>query len=349
MNTTYAAIMCFLLFPVPVLAGTHTLMGLATYITGERAFSATIMLDDITVGYYNSETKIYVARGNDKNEDDVIDPNYLRSVSENLLVHFIERSHHLRPDNNTEIESHEVHQVMSLCEQSDNKLGQIISKTAYRGSTFNELCFFDGKFTYQVFSNYTQPEIKHNLEMSKLRHGMLYYPACIKTLKNDLKKRETQLNRKVKPQVRLIKKAFSDSGGFRVSCLATGFYPRHINLTLFRDEQPVADHEITGGDLLPNADGTYQMRKSLEIRAADKHKYTCSATHLSLDNKLDLTLESDSSELKSVILSVLIVLALVLVFGIGAIIYKCRKRQGDPFRSGYSAASTSKEQVETAT
>uniref|UniRef100_A0A673L1L1 Ig-like domain-containing protein n=1 Tax=Sinocyclocheilus rhinocerous TaxID=307959 RepID=A0A673L1L1_9TELE len=275
---------------------THTLMGLATYITGERAFSATIMLDDITVGYYNSETKIYVARGNDKNEDDVIDPNYLRSVSENLLVHFIERSHHLRPDNNTEIESkfsHEVHQVMSLCEQSDNKLGQIISKTAYRGSTFNELCFFDGKFTYQVFSNYTQPEIKHNLEMSKLRHGMLYYPACIKTLKNDLKKRETQLNRKVKPQVRLIKKAFSDSGGFRVSCLATGFYPRHINLTLFRDEQPVADHEITGGDLLPNADGTYQMRKSLEIRAADKHKYTCSATHLSLDNKLDLTLGNE--------------------------------------------------------
>uniref|UniRef100_A0A672Q833 Major histocompatibility complex class I-related gene protein-like n=1 Tax=Sinocyclocheilus grahami TaxID=75366 RepID=A0A672Q833_SINGR len=283
---------------------THTLMGLATYITGERAFSATIMLDDITVGYYNSETKIYVARGNDTNEDDVIDPNYLRSVSENLLVHFIERSHHLRPDN-TEIES---------------KFSWL------KGSTFNELCFFDGNFTYQVFSNYTQPEIKHNLEISKLRHEKLYYPACIKTLNNYLKKRETQLNRKVKPRVKLIQKANSDSGGFRVSCLATGFYPRHINLTLFRDEQLVSDHEITGGDLLPNADGTYQMRKSLEISAADKHKYTCSVTHLSLDNKLDLTLGND--ELKSVILSVLIVLALVLVFGIGAIIYKCRKRQG---------------------
>ncbi len=78
-----------------------------------------------------------------------------------------------------------------------------------------------------------------------------------------------------------------------MSCLATGFYPRHINLTLFRDEQPVADHEITGGDLLPNADGTYQMRKSLEISAADKHKYTCSVTHLSLDNTLDVTLGNE--------------------------------------------------------
>ena len=77
-----------------------------------------------------------------------------------------------------------------------------------------------------------------------------------------------------------------------MSCLATGFYPRHINLTLFRDGQPVSDHEITGGDLLPNGDGTYQMRKSLEI-SADKHKYSCSATHLSLDNKLHVTLGNE--------------------------------------------------------
>ncbi|ROL43820.1 IgG receptor FcRn large subunit p51 [Anabarilius grahami] len=126
----------------------------------------------------------------------------------------------------------------------------------------------------------------------------------------------------VKPRVRLLKKELSS--GFRVSCLATGFYPRHINLTLFRDGQPVSDHEITGGDLLPNGDGTYQMRKSLEI-SSDKHKYTCSATHLSLDNKLDVTLEYDHGEpFKSVIPSVLVVLALMTVFGAVAAIWKKR-------------------------
>ncbi|XP_051741095.1 hereditary hemochromatosis protein homolog isoform X5 [Ctenopharyngodon idella] len=150
----------------------------------------------------------------------------------------------------------------------------------------------------------------------------------------------------VKPRVRLIQKANSDSGGFRVSCLATGFYPRHINLTLFRDGQPVSDHEITGGDLLPNGDGTYQMRKSLEI-SADEHKYTCSATHLSLDNKLDVTLEFDPGEpFKSVTPSVLIVLVLLLVFGTGVIIYKCRRRQAASSKSDYSAASTSEESLE---
>lgn len=91
------------------------------------------------------------------------------------------------------------------------------------------------------------------------------------------------------PNSRLFRKA-SDSGGFRVSCLATGFYPRHINLTLLRDGQPVSDHEVTGGDLLPNGDGTYQMRKSLEIRAEDrqKHKYTCSVEHLGKEWHIDL-------------------------------------------------------------
>ncbi len=100
-----------------------------------------------------------------------------------------------------------------------------------------------------------------------------------------------------------------------MSCLVTGFYPRHINLTLFRDGQPVADHEITGGDLLPNADGTYQMRKSLEISAADKHKYTCSATHLSLDNKLDIDLGNEVIKLKKAIKHLTIKTVSLSVFG----------------------------------
>ena len=97
----------------------------------------------------------------------------------------------------------------------------------------------------------------------------------------------------VKPRVRLLQKTLPDSGGAKVTCLATGFYPRHINLTLLRDGQPVSDHQITGGELLPNLDGTYQMRKSLEVSTEElrvKHHYSCTAEHLSLDNKLDVKL-----------------------------------------------------------
>ena len=100
----------------------------------------------------------------------------------------------------------------------------------------------------------------------------------------------------VTPRVRFLQKTLPDSGGAKVTCLATGFYPRHINLTLLRDGQPVSDHQITGGELLPNLDGTYQKKKSLEVSAEElqKHLFTCTAEHLSLDNTLDFDLVGEN-------------------------------------------------------
>lgn len=48
---------------------------LVTYIKGETPFpefSVTFMLDDLTVGHYNSETKRYIPRDNTTNEDDIV-------------------------------------------------------------------------------------------------------------------------------------------------------------------------------------------------------------------------------------------------------------------------------------
>uniref|UniRef100_A0A4W5PLY6 Ig-like domain-containing protein n=1 Tax=Hucho hucho TaxID=62062 RepID=A0A4W5PLY6_9TELE len=98
--------------------------------------------------------------------------------------------------------------------------------------------------------------------------------------------------RKVPPRLRLIKKEVS--GGFQVSCLAFGFYPRHINLTLLRDG---------------HGDGTYQLRKSLEVSTEElkqRHHYTCTASHLSLDNKLDVSLESGAERVHLSTLSALL-------------------------------------------
>ncbi len=89
-----------------------------------------------------------------------------------------------------------------------------------------------------------------------------------------------------------MNKTLSDSQGLQISCLATGFYPRHINLSLFRDGQLVDDDQITGGEILPNGDGTYQMRKSLVIskeELCEEHKYNCTMKHLNLEIKLDIT------------------------------------------------------------
>ncbi|ROJ07470.1 DLA class I histocompatibility antigen, A9/A9 alpha chain [Anabarilius grahami] len=138
--------------------------------------------------------------------------------------------------------------------------------------------------------------------------------------------------RKVKPRVRLMRKTLPDSQGFQISCLATGFYPRHINLTLFRDDQPVDDDQITGGEILPNGDRTYQMRKSLVISAEEQregHKYNCTMKHLNLDNKLDITFDVDECDPGSITLSVVIsvlVLMCVAVLIVPALIIWRKKR-----------------------
>ncbi|KAK9952153.1 hypothetical protein ABG768_018009 [Culter alburnus] len=334
---------CVLSFPTAVFTGSHSFQFLVTYIEGETPFptlSVLFMLDDIIVGYYDSESNSFIPRGNTTNEDEEVD--FINYSIIKYLHPFI--SGKLTGTFYNKTEGPVVFQILRLCEVLDNdKLGQMITKYAFEGSTTEELCFIDDILTYQGIE---KPSTLL-MEIYKWRHVNICYPRCTTNLRSYLKKRGTQGKRRVKPRVRLIQKANSDSGGFRVSCLATGFYPRHINLTLFRDGQPVPDHEITGGDLLPNGDGTYQMRKSLEI-SADKHKYTCSATHLSLDNKLDVTLEFDPGEpFKSVIPSVLIVLALMLAFGTGVLIYKCKRRRAASSKSDYSAASTSEDSYET--
>ncbi|CAB1339049.1 unnamed protein product [Coregonus sp. 'balchen'] len=131
--------------------------------------------------------------------------------------------------------------------------------------------------------------------------------------------------RKVPPRLRLIKKEVS--GGLQVSCLAFGFYPRHINLTLLRDGQPVAEQELAGGEVLPSGDGTYQLRKSLEVSTEElkkRHNYTCTASHLSLDNKLDVSWESGAERVHLSTLSGLLVMVLIVVL-LG--IFICVKRR----------------------
>ena len=96
----------------------------------------------------------------------------------------------------------------------------------------------------------------------------------------------------VSPIIRVLRKQVGSAGGLEVTCLATGFYPRHIELTMQKDSQPVPEQELIRGDILPNNDGTYQMRMSLSVSAEELrvgHRYTCRVKHVSLDNKLDIS------------------------------------------------------------
>uniref|UniRef100_A0A8C7KJK0 Ig-like domain-containing protein n=1 Tax=Oncorhynchus kisutch TaxID=8019 RepID=A0A8C7KJK0_ONCKI len=193
----------------------------------------------------------------------------------------------------------------------------------------------DGAYVFRIMYHHMKERyfhLKHHLNLTEgvqvqqrmagcemqLQEKILYenvlLTLCIRTLKTILKREKNVVMRKVPPRLRLIKKEVS--GGFQVSCLAFGFYPRHINMTLLRDGQPVAEQELTGGEVLPSGDGTYQLRKSLEVSTEElkkRHNYTCTASHLSLDNKLDVSWESGTERVHLSTLSVLLVMLLVVI------------------------------------
>ncbi|XP_066505855.1 major histocompatibility complex class I-related gene protein-like [Hoplias malabaricus] len=326
--------------PTVVLTDSHSLALISTFIKGDTPFpefSFIVLLDDIVVAYYDSVKKTLFSRDHHKEEeeeedeeDTVVDPDMVKSVTSSMHADLKERWAYAKYSLNV-TDGIYVEQRLGTCELDNDQPGPMITKTAIGGSSMGELYFHKDKFTYHNSLNITPETLKIHLEIIQLHQEYLYYPACIKTLRAYLEKRSHQVKKKVKPRVRLIQKKRSVSGWDGVSCLATGFYPRHINLTILRDGEPVPERLTTGGELLPNRDGTYQMRKNLELSGEDLKQsvFTCSVTHLGLDNKLDVHLELGPGDpLKLIVIPVLAAVLLVCVVGAGiCVMRKCRRKE----------------------
>uniref|UniRef100_A0A8C1NFU5 Ig-like domain-containing protein n=1 Tax=Cyprinus carpio TaxID=7962 RepID=A0A8C1NFU5_CYPCA len=277
-----------------VSAGSHSLMVFATYIDGQTPFpefNIVVMLDDLQIAYYDSTSwkVVYRTHSDSKYYDEEQSDASLNSISfhSSTGVHVTQR--------------------LVGCELLNNKPGLFKSWDAFDQQNMGEITL-------------DQAAQLH----TKFMHQNVYHPICIKTLRRYLNIEKNNVMRKVKPRVRLVRKRLPDSHRLQISCLVTGFYPRHINLTLFRDGQPVDDDQITEGEILPNGDGTYQMRKSLVIseeELREEHKYNCTMKHLNLDNKLDITFGKE----KLTIFSVLVFICVVVLIITTLIIWRKRR------------------------
>ncbi|XP_073708901.1 DLA class I histocompatibility antigen, A9/A9 alpha chain-like [Garra rufa] len=217
---------------------------------------------------------------------------------------------------------------------NEDKPGLLQKWDAFNGKEIGEYTFDTEKNNFQtkiIWGPWGQITKLH----MKIMCENIFQPICIKILRRYLHLNKNSVMRKVKPRVRLMRKMLPNSQELRISCLATGFYPRHINMTLSRDGQPVDDDQITGGEILPNGDGTYQMRKSLVIREEEQregHKYNCTMKQLNLDNKLDITFdvaESDpGSSSLSVVVSMLALMCVAVLIITALIIWRKRRAAG---------------------
>ncbi|XP_049328691.1 MHC class I polypeptide-related sequence A-like [Astyanax mexicanus] len=78
------------------------------------------------------------------------------------------------------------------------------------------------------------------------------------------------------------KKSVKDSGKLILTCMATGFYPKDVKMSLRKISTSFPDHLITSSGVRPNHNRTYQLRKSVKIQEDEKDQYHCYVTHSSL-------------------------------------------------------------------
>ncbi|KAJ8265427.1 hypothetical protein COCON_G00145260 [Conger conger] len=320
----------FLLQATAVNTGSHSIWAFATFIHGQTQFpefSVAFMLDDLQVLYYDHGMKKLISRSQTSSTNVVED---IILIGVNIVIEDMYNSMSSPAHRVNLLSNHtgvHVHQILGGCVLDNDKASPITMWEAYDGTEVTR---------YNMHNRTVSPQwplLKWNtgekeLWLMQFRH--IYQPACIRILKYFLEKEKNIVLRKERPRVRLIHKPCTETGEMKVSCLATGFYPRHINLTMLRDGHPIPDEELILGEVLPNGDGTYQTRRTLSIHSEElreRHNYTCSFTHLTLDNKLDINWVPEEGSDVAVISSLVVVLVLVLVFTIPVfVIYKRRRK-----------------------
>ena len=80
----------------------------------------------------------------------------------------------------------------------------------------------------------------------------------------------------------LVKKSATDLKKLTLTCLATGFYPKDVVVSLRKSRTSLPEHLLTSSGVRPNEDGTYQLRKSVEIQEDETADYNCYMNHSSI-------------------------------------------------------------------
>ncbi|XP_066575405.1 major histocompatibility complex class I-related gene protein isoform X2 [Amia ocellicauda] len=151
----------------------------------------------------------------------------------------------------------------------------------------------------------------------------MYKNECKEQLKTILHYGQRALAKTVQPEVRLLQRKSALSVVSELTCHVTGFYPQAIMVQWFREDGVVLEEGVWSGEVLPNGDNTYQLRKSLTVRAEeqDMHRYSCQVEFSSLTGRVTVTWVPQKDASIGYWVQFLIAIILILIMAFGVIVY----------------------------
>ncbi|XP_077138038.1 class I histocompatibility antigen, F10 alpha chain-like [Ranitomeya variabilis] len=147
---------------------------------------------------------------------------------------------------------------------------------------------------------------------------------CIEFLKKYVENGREDLERRVRPQVKVSGQEKGDT--VKLHCQVYGFHPRAVDVKWMKNKDEVHSYETT--HVLPNPDGTYQIRVSAEVTPKDGDRYSCYVDHRSLEEPLYIVWEPEKSSVWFWVIAVVGALVVVAVLGIGGFIFYRRINPG---------------------
>ncbi|XP_011833738.1 PREDICTED: T-cell surface glycoprotein CD1a-like, partial [Mandrillus leucophaeus] len=117
-------------------------------------------------------------------------------------------------------------------------------------------------------------------------------------------------NQILKPEAWLSRGLSPGPGHLQLVCHVSGFYPKPVWVMWMRGEQE--QQGIQRGDILPNADGTWSLRTTLEVAAGEAAGLSCRVKHSSLEGQDIVLYWEHHSSMGLIILAVIVPLLLLI-------------------------------------
>ncbi|XP_063041175.1 class I histocompatibility antigen, F10 alpha chain-like [Engraulis encrasicolus] len=101
----------------------------------------------------------------------------------------------------------------------------------------------------------------------------------------------TESQKHYRPKVYLFARNGRPHGRYQLTCLATGFYPKDIKISILKNDWPEKDGHPS--DILPNGDGTHQIRVTFLPVKDEIHMYRCKVHHWTLNESTIVDWKTD--------------------------------------------------------
>ncbi|KAM4696191.1 class I histocompatibility antigen, F10 alpha chain-like [Rhinophrynus dorsalis] len=254
---------------------------------GLPLFTAVVYIDDFQAGVYTSDTKEFQIKT--KWIQEKVDPalwqvvipvfQHCEAVSKQHLKSVMSRFNHTKGFHS--------YQWMYGCVLDDDGSTRGYDQHSYDGRDFVSLDRDRGIFVPTIQEAQLTAQRLNSLEFNVHEIMKTFLDnICVERLKNYIRFGKDELEKRVSPTVKVTgHQSGYDNMIIKLRCQVYGFYPRDVHVKWVKNgADDVYSEEAK--QILPNPDGTYQIRVTVEVTPKEGDSYACHVDHSSLEEPL---------------------------------------------------------------